>query len=301
MYIYADVVLLINLLMNTLILLCTAWAAGVHFKFWRLCVAAIIGSFYALGEVIPVFALFYHPIAKVVFSVILVFIAYGMTSVKKLVLRIGIFYLVSFILGGAVIGWMFFSQTEGAGLNKPISWTVLAGGSLVAIGIMLMVAKFITNNLSRKKLLYKVTIELFDCCVHLQGLLDTGNNLYSLVGRKPVILVNYSAIKKVLSAEVINYLDTMPPEMWLNCLDKCEDQQWLSRVQIIPYRGVGSQSMLLGFRPDKLCVAVDNTLISSDAIVGLYTGQLSLTNNYEVLLHPKVLEHKIDGEANICA
>ena len=301
MYIYADIVLLINLLMNILILLCTAWALKVPFKRWRLLSAAVIGSIYALGEVIPVLAFLYLPVMKVLFSVMLVYIAYGFNSLRKLVLLVGGFYLISFILGGAVIGWLFFSHPAGVFLHKAISWQILAGGSLLAVGFMFMTVNFITNHFIEKTLFYQVHITLGERSVKLKGFLDTGNHLYSVVGHKPVVVVNYSAVKTILSAEVIQYLDTTESEAWLHCLDKCQDQQWLSRVEFIPYHGVGSQSVLLGFRPDKFTVRKKDMTVHAEVIIGIYAGQLSPTGSYEVLLHPKVLEYKNDREVNICA
>lgn len=301
MYIYADVVLLINLLMNILILLCTAWVLKVPFKRWRLLSAAMIGSAYALGEVIPLLAFLYLPVMKVLFSVMLVYIAYGFTSVRKLVLLVGGFYLISFILGGAVIGWLFFSRPTSTFLGKTISWQILLVGSLLAVGFMFVTVNFITNHFIEKTLFYQVYITLGERSVKLRGFLDTGNHLYSVVAHKPVVLVNYSAAKTILSTEVIRYLDTTESEAWLNCLDKCQDQQWLSRVEVIPYHGVGSQSVLLGFRPDKFTVRKKDMTVHAEVIIGVYEGQLSSTDNYEVLLHPKVLEYKKDREVNICA
>lgn len=301
MYIYADVVLGINLVMNSLILIFTAQAAGVCFKLWRVLLAAMIGSLYSLGELVPNLLVLYHPIAKIVFSILLVLIAYQIKSVKKLAFLVGIFYLVSCILGGAVIGWLFFCQ-EGYNLGGPVSWKGLMGGGLLGVFLLVTVAKAIINNLERKKLCYPVVIELFGRCVHLQGMIDTGNSLYSLVGKKPVVLVTYEAIKVILSLDTIEYLSTTEPTMWLHCLDQCQDSQWLSRVQLIPYQAIGNQSILLGFRPDKLCTVIDHQLVESDAIIGLSTSQLSLANNCEVLLHPKVLVGcKNNREVTVCA
>ncbi|MCE5287610.1 MAG: sigma-E processing peptidase SpoIIGA, partial [Pelosinus sp.] len=62
MKIYADVIFLLNFIMNSLVLVVTAYIAGVGWKFWRILLAAAIGAFYVLGEWIPgVHFLYYLP------------------------------------------------------------------------------------------------------------------------------------------------------------------------------------------------------------------------------------------------
>jgi stage II sporulation protein GA (sporulation sigma-E factor processing peptidase) len=66
MYIYVDVVFCINIIMNTIILLTTAWLARISYVWWRVLLAAAWGAVYVIGGVMPQLALFYTPVFKLV-------------------------------------------------------------------------------------------------------------------------------------------------------------------------------------------------------------------------------------------
>lgn len=108
MYVYADVVLLVNLIMNSLIIWLTAWAAGIRYCWWRITLAALAGGLYSLAGIYQELHLLYTPFAKLLISILLIIFSFGWQSLRRLVLLVGLFYIVSFLLGGAVVGWLFF-------------------------------------------------------------------------------------------------------------------------------------------------------------------------------------------------
>ncbi|HWQ60986.1 MAG TPA: sigma-E processing peptidase SpoIIGA, partial [Negativicutes bacterium] len=99
MYVYADILLLINTVMNGVILLLTAWAAGIVCKAWRLAAAAFLGAPYALGGLFSALAPLYIPAAKLIAAAVLVRLAFGALRWRPLLLAVAAFYLVSFLLG----------------------------------------------------------------------------------------------------------------------------------------------------------------------------------------------------------
>ena len=102
--IYADLSFIINLVMDAAILWTTARLAGLDFKWGRLLLAALAGALYAV-----VFLFFpghfcYSFPAKVLFSFILILLAFypgSWSDVKKAFLY---FYLISFVAAGAIAG-----------------------------------------------------------------------------------------------------------------------------------------------------------------------------------------------------
>lgn len=294
MYIYADVVFIVNLMMNTLILLLTAWLARISYIWWRILAASSLGSIYVIGGVMPELAIFYTPIFKLILSITIIWLAFGFKNWRTLLIQIGLFYITSFVLGGAVLGWLFFWHSKDllAGVGKlPVSGWLLFGGSLLSLILLFSVSKFVLNRMLRRCTLFQAKAKYKDKCVMFTGMLDTGNALYTILGRRPVVLVNQSVLENILDDCVKKYLHDYPVEEWFQHLEFCGDTAWLERVQIIPYRAVGNASFILGFRPDRLIIHTGSGIIETDNVVlGVYHGALSSEEMYQALLHPAILQ-----------
>lgn len=308
MYVYIDVVFIINVIMNTIILLLTACIADVNYKLWRILLAATVGSCYVLMSMLPGMMMIHHVSFKVLMSLVLVSVAFGIRSRRLVLLLMSSFYLVALILGGAVAGWLYFWQSSNYWGSSTmvltnLSWTQLFWGTSIGVSLIVIVMRYIFPRVIRHPNLYRVKLEYKGRSVELTGMLDTGNGLYTVIGRRPAILVNRYAIEPILSTDVVSFLRNNTSEMWLTNLDKCTDLAWLSRIQVIPYHAIGSKSMLLAFRPDRFMVASTSGFVdASDMVIGIYSGILSEDGAYTVLLHPQIINglSKKEG-ASICA
>jgi len=308
MYVYADVVFFVNIIMNGIILLLTAWITSVTYKVWRILLAATIGSFYVLVGIAPGFMSVNHMLFKFIMPLILIIVAFGIKPGRLLVFLMASFYIVAFILGGAVVGWLYFWQTttfSGSLIVFPatLSWIHLLLGTSIGISLMIIVVRRMLPLMTRRHNLYQVRLEYEGRTVELTGMLDTGNGLYTVIGRKPAILVNRYALEPILSEQVVAFLRNNTSEMWLTNLDKCVDLAWLSRIQIIPYHAIGSRSMLLAFRPDRFMISGKVGFIdASDMVIGIYSGTFSGDGAYAVLLHPQIMNELSKKEGvSICA
>lgn len=295
MYIYVDVLFCVNVIMNAIILLITAWLARISFAWVRIVLAACWGALYVIGGALPELAFLYSPIIKLFISFSIIFIAFGLKTWKAFLLQIAMFYVTSFILGGAVLGWLFFwysgdlfTQTE---KEKSVSVLLLIGGIFSCLTLLFIVTKFVLNRMLRQRTLYQTEAKYSDKSVAFTAMLDTGNALYTILGRRPVVLVNQTTLEKLMDDCVARHLKDCPSEQWFESLEACGDTAWLSRVQIIPYRAVGTNSLLLGFRPDKLIIKTESGIVETDNVVlGLYQGELANNDMYQALLHPAILK-----------
>lgn len=308
MYVYADIVIIINIAMNGIILVLTAWVAGINYKVWRILTASALGAVYALGGVAAELELLYTPLAKLAVAAALVYAAFGSRSGRLLAKAVACFYLVSFVLGGAVTGWLYYFQVgtlvnTGREAWLSLSWQQLLAGTAVAVLLSVFALRRLAANLIRRRALLPVIVSYGGRQARLLSLLDTGNQLFTAVGRKPVVLVEAKALEPVLSEAVNGFLHSNQPELWLANLQQCCDQSWLGRIQPIPYQAVGNRSLLLGFRPDSLTVLTPAARVETDAVViGIYSGRLSPDGSYNALLHPMLVQLvNVKEGANICA
>lgn len=307
-YIYADVLFIINIMMNSSILLLTAWTAGITYKIWRIMLAAAIGSCYVLFSMLANADILNTAFAKITMSLLLVLISFGYQSRRKLLLLLGSFYIVSFILGGAIVGWLYFWHTNHhmdtfTKVLMKLSWENLLFGGCLGIFLIVSIVRSMLLGKKHCQNLYQTTIEYNGKKVDITAMLDTGNGLYTPVGRKPVVIVDQSALEPILSEGVVTYLRENSPDLWLTNLTQCTDVRWLDRTQIIPYHAIGSRSMLLAFKADCLLVASKSELIEvHDVIIAIYNGALSGDGRYAGLLHPQIINelYKKEG-ASVCA
>ena len=308
MYIYADVVIIVNIIMNSIILMLTAWVSGIAYKIWRIILAAAVGSCYVLVGMLPMMEICHTIVAKLAVSFFLICIAFGRQSKRILFLLLASFYVVAFILGGSIVGWLYFWQTNGyvntLTMNlRNLPWENLLWGSCLGSILIVSIIRRMLAGVTRRQNLYHIKIEYDGRIAELTAMLDTGNSLYTTIGRKPVVLVSQYAVEPILSEDVVAYLRENAPDMWLVNLAQCVDEKWLSRTQIIPYHGIGSRSMLLAFRSDALIVSSKNGIIAiHDVVIAIYCGALSGDGTYAGLLHPQILNELYKKEeASICA
>lgn len=185
MSIYADVVLVINFIMNSILLVLTAYAGGISFRWNRLLITAAAGGIYTLAGIFPAMAVLYSIPGKLIASVVMIVLAFGYRSAKITVILTGIFFIVSFILGGALLGWLYFVQSQmpyGVSNSIKPSFGDLLLGSVIAIGLISLVIRQLLARMNRSRTLYQAKITYDGRCREITGMMDTGNGLYSLLG-----------------------------------------------------------------------------------------------------------------------
>jgi stage II sporulation protein GA (sporulation sigma-E factor processing peptidase) len=300
MVVYYDELLLINFILNSIILFLTAWSVNFPATKTRILGGALLGSVYSLGELLPAWALLYTPLSKLCFMALMIAAVFGRQPPRRFSILVVAFFVNSFALGGAVMGWFYFFQSDPVQFHSPsfvITGYQLAGGGVVGSGLIMIWGKSFIKTFSRKNVCYHLKICYEGQVIELNGLLDTGNRLYSPLSHRPVLLVDQDALAGLLSNQVIQYLITNR-----NCLVETiyniPDVNLLSRLEVIPYQAVGSKNLLVGFRPDW----VEVRSVRSQAIIALTPDKLSADNGYQAVLHPDIVpEEHHETEANVCA
>ncbi|MGE5550316.1 MAG: sigma-E processing peptidase SpoIIGA [Bacteroidota bacterium] len=114
-----------------------------------------------------------------------------------------------------------------------------------------------------------LTLDLGPARLETEGLLDTGNQLCDPVSRKPVVVLDYSLVKGILSDPARAFIEALaeggsPPEL------PAEDP-WFPRMRVIPYRTIQNNAGLMpGIRADRIWVGRDDRgLCHTSVIVGL--------------------------------
>ncbi len=308
MYVYADVIVALNSILNLIILYLTAKVAGGNFSWRRIIFCSIMSSIYVLGEFYPPLFFLYMLPAKIILSLIIVIGAFGYTSLRQLIQLLGFFYLVSFIIGGAVVGWMYLLPTADcypatlvSSFHHLTCGDVLLG-SLFGVGLVLLLAKGIIERRINRRMVMEILIEYKDKSTTAKALIDSGNRLFTIAGHRPVVIIELRAIERILSSQVVYYLHQTMVDDWIAGIENCHDPEWLERMEVIPYQSVGKQSIMVGFRPDSVRVKMQNDELLLDVILGIVKEKLSPDGQYLALLHSQIIDYFGNNEeAVVCA
>lgn len=296
--IYVDQLLFTNFGINFLLLWSTGKFFGKCIRIRRLFLGAAVGALYSLAIFFPPITHFLNSfLIKVVISGIMLLLTFGPLGKKIFLKYMLIFYLMAFTLGGAALGIIYLSNREVLFRQGAIfySGNSVFLGLVFGIIMLILVGRFglsvLTKRDWQKHLQLPVCIFWGEKSIILNGLVDTGNQLKCPITKKPVIVVDYSAISSLVSDNMKIILEQGTEiNDWDEVVCVLEKEDCAERFSLIPFSALGKSSgILLGFRPDRIEIQDgDQKYCVNDVIIGIYQKPLSRDNTYHALLNPEI-------------
>ncbi|MCP1124820.1 sigma-E processing peptidase SpoIIGA [Bacillus sp. 3103sda1] len=297
MVVYADIIWLLNVCIDFLLLLLTAIVLKRKVKRWRLALGACIGSTIVIFVFTPLASVMTHPVMKLLYSFLIVYTAFGFIRFRTFLQTVLTFYFVTFMVGGGLVGTHFFLQTndmvnglistKSISYGDPVSWVFV----MIGFPIMYYFSKKRIADVEVTKIHYeqivKVDIKIDINDIQLDGLIDSGNQLYDPLTKTPVMIIHVSSLEHVLPKWLIEQVQMKTTIPYI----PDEESQWATRLRLIPYRAVGvNQQFLWAIKPDIVRVYHEGTTVTvNKVLIGLNTQQLSANGEYQCILHPKML------------
>ncbi len=276
--IYADVLFLINLIINYLLLFVTAHIATLPISRVKLFLSAAFGAFYAVLSFLPQLSfLTFFPI-KLFAAAIIVLIAFGISSFPKAYLT---FFTCSLFFAGFCLLASFlaphaFSAISGGVYYINLSLPTLLLSSLIAYIVLRIV---FARRCGGEKKICTVTVKNESSEITLHALVDTGNSLRAPRTNARVVISDYDTVRCILSPEARELLDSYRGKSFPLAFDKLSD---VSRFSLIPYKTVGvSFSLLLAFTPDEVYI---EKKLSKGAVCALSEAPVSDGSGYDALI-----------------
>lgn len=273
MTVYGEYLFLENFVTGLVILLLTQRLCGRKKSKSGLILGALMCGSYSFTLFVPMI----WPVAlagKLAFSLVVILAAFGYGGRQCYLKTVGIFYIVSFMMGGITVGIMYMLRVPGLAANgsvylHQITYLQVASGVLVTWILGGWMAKFFREKLQKEKIFTDIKVEIAENAWEMRAFVDTGNFLRDPISGKPAAVLSASWGRKI-------------EEEMKGCLN--------TRSCVIPYHTVGERGLLRGFRPDRIVVegrAIDKIVlaISKEDFV-CRNGQ----ERYEVLLQQKILE-----------
>ncbi|GIP57803.1 sigma-E processing peptidase SpoIIGA [Paenibacillus woosongensis] len=305
MVVYLDLIFLMNLLIDASLLLMTAWIRRQRVRAWRITASAAVGAAYVLMMFLPELSFLFTFLVKFLFSVVMLWIAFGYASLQNYLRNMGAFYMVNFAAAGGILGIHYLLQNSGevwSGIwysaSGGLGFSLEVGSIFTIIVFFIVVLWFKAVVSSRRTVervescLAEVQVRIDETTVRCMGLVDTGNQLKDPLTRWPVMVMEASLWDQMLPE---SFLSRLAAEQADNLIMEWSDEDsfpWRDRLRLVPYRGInkGSQFMI-ALKPDEVSVVQEGrTVTTGRVLIGLDGGRLSMESAYRAIIHPVLLE-----------
>lgn len=283
--------------MNYIILFATLIIIKTNIKHQqiRILLSSIIGSVYAIIVYLNILSIYSSIFAKIILSIIMIYVAYRPKNFKQLFKQLLTFYLVSFIFGGCTFALIYFIKPESVKIQNgvfvgiyPIKIALLAG--VIAFIITQIAFRINKNKINSKNIIINMKIYLDEKKIEVKALLDSGNMLKDPINGAPVVIIEKNSLYKIISKEVIERLHTILGG------DENENQadlqKYINKVRMVPFMSIGKENgMLIGIRVDKVKIETEDINIEKkNVVVGIYDNKLTKDNKYNALIGLNLLE-----------
>ena len=290
MTIYIDVVLIENLLMNYIILFDTGVILKIKINHIRLVLASLVGAIYTIIAYISNLRIYSNFFLKLILSVVIIYIAFNPKSVKKLCKFTLIFYLTSFVFGGAAFALIYIVKPQeilrnnGLVLNSN-SLKVIFISAIVAFMIITIGFKVVKNKISAKDMYCDIKIKLNHKEIETKAMIDTGNFLKEPITNTPVIVVEHTLLYNCIPKEILNHLGNILGGDFSE-IPKNIKEEYMPRLKVIPFSSLGKQNgMLLGIKAEEVVIKnEEESKIKENVIIGIYNKSLTKRGEYRALL-----------------
>lgn len=232
--IYADVLVIINIYITYILLMLTAVFGGVKRNAGRLAVASVLSGVYALIIIVPDISNTVISLSKALFSLVMLFIAFGKVSRKSFFRLAAVFFCVNFAFAGVMFALWIFVAPDGMYYNSSVVYFDIDTGTLILLTVVCYIALSLIHRFMQKKV---PRDSVYDCTVYAAGksfschcFLDTGNSLKDCYTGSSVIIVS----KEIFS----NMIGDNPLESEL-------------KIRLIPHTTVSSEGVLYAFTSEK--------------------------------------------------
>lgn len=295
-YIYGDIIIIENFIMNYIIIFLTARFSKLPTNFIKMLAGAIVGATYSVIVFLPSMKFLNTLSMKISLSVLIIVIVFTPERIMDFIRIFMIFYLISFVFGGTSFALIY--MTNHGGLSSkglfyisefPVSLLIVTG--IIGFLIIKFSWGYIQQKISKENIMTTISIYIDGEEIEVKGIFDTANFLYDPISNLPVIIVEYDFIKEILPEEIKSIFKENNEKDFEKVSEILMNSDWIKRFRMIPYSSLGKENgLLVGFKTDKIKILDNNKEKEvSNAIMAIYSHKLSKSGEYNALLNPEIL------------
>lgn len=220
----------------------------------------------------------------------MVYMAFKPAKPKIMLKTLLIFYMTSFVFGGAALSLIYLIRPKQAIMQNGIflgeyPLKVVFLGGLVGFSIIIVAFKAVKTKITPKDIFLEIEIFFGEKNIKTKAMIDTGNMLKEPISNIPVVIIEHSLLYEVIPKQILNNIDEILVGNFENVPDEIKNQ-YIAKLKFIPFSSIGKvNGMLLGIKADKLIVKNEESVNYIDKIiVAIYNKSLTKRGEYQALL-----------------
>lgn len=272
MIVYADILILVNFIVDYFLLLLTSKFLHKNTRILRLLLGAAAGGVFSLYIFLPQVNFLLEMTVHILMCAIMCFITFGICGAKDFFRSAAVLFAVNFAYSGAMIAVWYLFKPNGMVINNSVIYFDISPLFLIAFSVL---GYFIVTLL--KRLLQKtfpqntkceVTVYCYDKKLCLCGIADTGNSLKDIFGISQIFITEVNIVDALLGS------------------DKTSEQCAL-RYRAIPCDTVTGTEILDGYRIDKIEINYNKRKISfKNPVLAVSRTPLA---DCQIIINPEIL------------
>ncbi len=240
MTVYADILMLVNFIVDYFLILLTAKFLHTKPKLFRLILSSALGGVFSLYILLPQSTFFLQMLVHIFMCMALCLVAFGFKNIKSFFRNTTTLFAVNFAYSGAMIALWIAFKPRGMVINNSVIYFDISPVFLIIFSIVGYFAVILIRKIVKRPFLQNTYCQASLFCLDkkltLSGIVDTGNSLKDTFGISEVFITEQSVIDSLLGAE----------------------QQNTTRFRKIPCGTITGESLLDGYRIDRAQIVFNN-------------------------------------------
>ena len=240
MVVYADILVLVNFVVDYFLISIAARFLGQKPKLWRLILSALVGGLFSLYIFLPQSNFLVQSLVQILMSMVLCLISFGFGGAKSFLRRTAVLFCTNFAYSGAMIAMWLVFKPHGMAINNSVVYFDISPLFLILFSVVGYFAVVILRKILKKSFpantYCKVTVFCGEKSLTLEGIADTGNSITDIFGQSQIFITEQCIADGILGAE----------------------KQNKTRFRKIPTATVTGEKLLDGYRIDYAEVKFNN-------------------------------------------
>ena len=274
MVVYADILVILNLIVDYFLLSASAAVLRVKLSVFRQLGGAAAGALSSLYIFAPDFGIFIALLFRAAVCAVMVLCAFGFRGIRRFLRAAGVLFLVTCGFGGIMTAvWSVFRPKGMTVVNSVvyfnISPAVLIGVSVITY-LLFMLLRAIFSGTSQLAERCEITVTAEEKSITMDAIVDTGNSIKDYISGCEVIIADGEFVKALLGSD--------NPDTDAN-LEK--------RYRILPLSTVSGGGTLDGFRCDSAVVSDGKRTVKLEKPI-LAVSKTPLRDDYQAIVNPEI-------------
>ncbi len=240
MVVYADVLMLVNFVVDYFLISLSSRFLQKKVRLWRLLLSAAVGGVFSLYIFLPQSNFLLELTIHILICAILCLIALGFENAKNFLRSVTVLFLVNFAYSGAMIAvWLIF-KPYGMAINNSVVYFDISPLFFILFSLIGYFLVILLRRTLKKPFLQNTYCEATLFCgdekLVLSGIVDTGNSLKDVFGMSQVFIIDKGIVNLLLGDEKYNP----------------------TRFRKIPCGTIAGEKLLDGYRIDNAIITFNN-------------------------------------------